>query len=765
MKEDSVKVPLTNVKNVWLLSFITSIAVELCFLEYGLALQDENLTGIWVWIKKTNFNFYFTVLLVFFTSFLISRFLAFCIVKNWKFNLRSDYSLFWKIVTLIGVISVVSLLLNWLFVQIYFEPHPPLVRSLPIATLPMGYILVIGTSGVMLITWAILEHKDCPSALTKYVYSISVVLTFWALYSPNIFVADLHHGVAALESIFNVADLTPFTYTTTGIYGHYGIFFCLPLRIFGCSIENVVALMAIFGCIACVCVLYVIHNLMPRNWMRIMAALASVYHLVIYRGGRNYWQIQPLRIFFPCIFMAYAVYLCKSKVTNYKLKVISGWLLGILAVLWNTESGIFCLFAFVAFLLTECWQEHKWYSKKMWCIYAGAIVFIIFAILGSVAILNIYNLICGGPLVFRTFFFPLQVEEYMIDVLEWDLAWGNYAWVYALVLFFLLLCWGLYHTQWFHKKSNTILYMDMAPAAVLVATLGLLSFSYYANRAAMPNLDICFPMAICAIALIIGKLWPQFTGKKIISFEISCKKTGVTVCLLALFALSIQLLYTPVPMKEKDEVGAQSTISLRQEAGRLRNTIPENTYGMGYGISIIYHILGWDNYGHFRDVSDLGVGGNDALNEMVKSTLQQDSFLCNNKNLSRTIRKRVLKKDWHYQLEASIMIQGTEYLYYVRRPYVVSAKVDKDNTAIYFTFRDDDVYTSIKATVGNEKSEKKDWQWVSLNKNEKGIWEGHINLHNSAEAEKYVVQFYSLDEYVPDYLTETSVEVAAMPTD
>ena len=667
---------------IWILSFLTSVIALLCFLRYGLVHEGKSWSGIWLWIKKTNLNFYFTLLLVFFGSFMISRFVYFHIIKEPKFDLTLKHPILGKIVASIIVAGVVILLLNWLFIQEYFEFPSRAAQRSPITNIPLGYIIVITVTGAALAIWAIRERKDCASFLVKYVYVLCVALTFWGLYFPNIFVADFHHGIAAIESIFNVADLTPFIYDTTGIYGHYSIFFYVPLKLLGCDIETVVALIALCGCIACTCILYVIHNLMPLNWMRIMAALASVFNIVIMRIS-NYWQVQPIRILFPAIFMAYAVYLCKKKMMSppegenhtsgySKLRAVSvkkcavPWFLGVLAVLWNTESGIFCLLAFVAFLVTDYWQTYKWYEKKMWYIYASSVVFVISAIIGSVAALNIYNLICGGPLVFSTFFYPLQVEQYMTDALEYDLVFGNHVWIYVLILFFLLLCWGLYHTQWFCKNNQDHTW-SMAPSAVLTASLGLLSFSYYANRAAYSNLDICFPMAICANAFIIGGLWPQFVGRKIISFDISCKKACVIICLLVIFGLSIQLLYAPIVMKDRYESGSQSTIALRTEVAQLRKIIPENTYGVGYGISIIYHILGWDNYAHYRDVSDLRIDGKGTLNKIVKSILEQDSFLCSTyTSRSTAIIQGVLSADPYYQLEATITIQGRDYQYYVR---------------------------------------------------------------------------------------------------
>lgn len=757
MKKNEADLNTISIKHIWILSFMFSTIVLLLFLRYILQLKKENLTGILFWIKSSNFNLYFVILIIFLLSFLVGRFVFFHTPKWGRYLSGKLENAICKAAYIILVAGFLFLLLNWLFVQQYFE-FSSSANSLPISTVPLGYILVIFVIGLALVIWVIRENKDCSPNFVKPVYALCLVLIFWGLYIPNFFVSDYYHGVAAIESIYNVADLTPFTYLTTGIYGHYGIFFYVPLKLVGCTIESVVALMALSGCVAYASVLYVIHNLMPRNWLRIMAAIASLFVLVI-RRSVDYWQVQPIRVVFPSIFMAYAVYFCKSKYPNYKVKVLFGWLLGVLAVLWNTETGFFCVVAFVAFLLTDYWSKYKWYEKKMWPLYIGSIVFIVSAVVGAVVLLNIYNLICGGPLVFRTFFFPLLVDRYMNESIRYDLVWGNHAWIYVLLMFFILFCWGLYHTQWFRKNSEQM--WNMAPAAVLTGVLGLLNFSYYANRAAFANLEIVFQIAICANTFVIAGLWPQFIERQVISFDVSCKKAGVTVCLIVLFGLSIQLLYAPVRIKERHENGYQSTISLRKEINQFSKMVPENTYGIGGGISTIYHILGWDNYGHFRDAPDLTIGGETyVLDKVVEDTLQNDSFVLGTS--SAKILNKVLENDWHYQLEATISIQGKKFQYYVKKPYAVSAKVDEENALIQFTFRDDDIYSSIIVTLWNAEDGQDSLDWISLQKNENGIWEGNIDFQSFPRTGNYIVEFYSDMENSSNPIIATSVEVTTL---
>ncbi len=53
----------------------------------------------------------------------------------------------------------------------------------------------------------------------------------------------------------------------------------------------------------------------------------------------------------------------------------------------------------------------------------------------------------------------------------------------------------------------------------------------------------------------------------------------------------------------------------------VSESIPYNTYGVGTGISVIYHLLGWDNYEHVTDFSGLTVAGDDAIYLIVDEIL------------------------------------------------------------------------------------------------------------------------------------------------
>ena len=59
---------------------------------------------------------------------------------------------------------------------------------------------------------------------------------------------SIYDNTSITETIYNVYDMVPFDYNTSSLYGHYGLFFLLPLRILGrATPEKVVGLLACAG--------------------------------------------------------------------------------------------------------------------------------------------------------------------------------------------------------------------------------------------------------------------------------------------------------------------------------------------------------------------------------------------------------------------------------------------------------------------------------------------------------------------------------------
>lgn len=651
-----------SLKTVALLSFVAAVIVCLGFAGHVLNLHAEEYEGIMAWIKDSNIHFYFLMLLLFAVTFLGSR-IVFIFLKPTEDETGRIYDLSFRkqsVMVAMPVIFVFAFLLHWFCMEQYTE-FPYSAAARPLLLIPVGMAVSVIVGGILMAFYMTVKKRDISDFSLYLVYVICLILCFYSLYYVNIFKADFHHGIAVLESIYNVCDLVPFTQATTGIYGHYGLFFILPMRMSHGSPYMAAWLLAFSGCIMTAASFYVFHSYLPKNWLRAMMACASIFVIAVFRGG-NYWQVHPIRDMFPALLCAYICMLQnKKKEIQHTKWIWMGYLLVSLAVLWNTESGLFCLVAFSAYRIVQQLQEYPWYKKRMILLYIRVILSGVGCVLAGIGYVNAYNLFCGGKLIFRAFFFPLFTESYMDGIIRYDMQWGNHAWIYVFVLFAAVMAWGIYHTRLF-KRAGAVMCKD-APAAVVISMLGLLSFSYYVNRAAYANLTVCYCYALFANALVIKETWAAFDRwNRQVRLEELGRKASAVIAIAIVTILGVQLPLSSMRLADYHSSEVCSTEGIEEELSALEQSIPQNTYGVGKGISVLYHMLDWDNYAHVRDFSDFWIGGDAAADEVIEEVRQQDGFLMSGNDVS--LLTRLFAIDPFYSLVGTYRIQEHDFYYY-----------------------------------------------------------------------------------------------------
>lgn len=483
----------------------------------------------------------------------------------------------------------------------------------------------------------------------------------------NFYNGDLHHGVAYLESVYNVYYGVPYNRITMGIYGFYGLLLAPVLHLFGGSVLPLMVTMALLECLVAALCVYCVWSLVEENWFRVLALLMCCLSTISMRP-RNYWQVQPHRVLWPLILVAFLLYLLKKDAWK-KRDTLLGYCLCTVAVVWNVESGMFCGIAFAAACMVRDWQRRVWYSPKSLLKLLLHICCVIAIVAAAILIVNGYNYLCGQREWFlKDFFFPMFESSYVSGSLEVDMPVGNHAWVYVLVLFGALLLCALYMTSFVCDKPDAATAeAKLAPAMMAVAMLGLCNFSYYANRAAYRNLDIILQLAGIATCM----LW---RGVRSNLFQRSgtredCVKTIISyVSTVLVITLSIEAVLFSAPLLlRKLMYQHYDTRGYKQACMQLQETIPENTFAFGGGIAMMYAELGWDPVGHYRDASDYRVGGGEPIGVIVKDAVQQESFavyLLTGRE--EEVLERILTEEPDFRLEKEVELNGKTLQYYIR---------------------------------------------------------------------------------------------------
>ena len=248
------------------------------------------------------------------------------------------------------------------------------------------------------------------------------------------------------------------------------------------------------------------------------------------------------------------------------------------------------------------------------------------AVLGAIGLTNLYNLACGGAPIFKVFFYPLYSSNYMDGSIGYPLELGVRPWVFVLLLMLAVLAWSLFQTTAIGriaKKEN------IAPFAACLSVLGLVSFSYYANRSAWMNLEICLPEALLCLCFPLQALTDgEGLRKKLGGLYCTAAQSVGLAVLLVLCVLTAQLPGGVMNTVILQERGAFSTRGIYAEVENFSANIPDNTFAVGRDVGIIYHAAGWDNYGHYVDAADYGVADTEKLLPHILAELKaQPSFV------------------------------------------------------------------------------------------------------------------------------------------
>ncbi len=335
-----------------------------------------------------------------------------------------------------------------------------------------------------------------PSAMMAF-YGMLTLLIGYNFYTPEVFLRnepDRLHMNAYFNSIYNVLHGSPYTETTTSIYGHYGILYKLPMKLLGGDLIDFILLNTLVGALSFLAAFLALHFIVKNDLLRITGAVALSFPVLAMRSG-IYWQLWPHRVLFMCLMLCYMAFCVRYKKLN-RLSCILGYGIVFLGILWNTESGLFCGAAWAGFWILKslCRKENK-ALNRLSCILGYGIVFlgilwntesglfcgaawagfwilkslcrkenkapyvirtvflhisgIILSFLGAWGIVEIYNLANGGTIMgIREFLFPLLQSSYMDDLLRVDLPDFASAYMSVIALLFLACAWGISH-MWF----------------------------------------------------------------------------------------------------------------------------------------------------------------------------------------------------------------------------------------------------------------------------------------------------------------------------
>lgn len=553
--------------------------------------------------------------------------------------------------------------------------HPYLTRSLSTYYMDGQYesiirvvidVLIIVLAGGLyyFLSKKIGETKGRKHNLTL-LYLVIAVNAGWFFYMPNCYKMDLWHYNAYFHSIKRVLDLAPYSAANTGVYGFYGIL-CAPLvKLMGGSVVEMAIVVSVLISISVLCLCYVMDNMLDKTLFKILGTIGITTFMVWGRAG-GYCQAFPHRLFFVSIILAYIVWIKKNNRTNVIWKII-GVILCALSVVWNFETGIACLAAWIGSDVVFILQKDSLKSRSCLLEIGSDILQAPIALALAYVIVNLYNVCVGGEwLTVSECLFPLTgTRNGYMDFLVIHLPKGVNPWLFSVGILLIAMGLVLSRTSLCGCAEENLKMVFLAACTIAA----MVQITYYINRSADILLWLILPvfsiiMAFLSEHILLSKIWSAsvFGNGVLRSFGVW------TMASLGMLGMLLVIKY--VPMYREQSIMREME-SFKAFAAEVQEKIPEGTLGIGVGVDEIYSYLGWENGYYGIDFPDylISEAGYDYLLNLL---MESDALFVNDYDINTVYYN--MGQDigpWlaTHDILVNIPYGDYEYRYYVKKNY------------------------------------------------------------------------------------------------
>lgn len=466
---------------------------------------------------------------------------------------------------------------------------------------PLWFTAVSGIVVLVSVFLALSRESDS----RKYAY-IGLIVLFgmfwgWEEAAVNTFADasvgsayNIFHTSAYIDQIFNVYHGVEFQGGLTDLYGHYGLFFWLPLKLFGGTTRTIAAVIGIMGMLTFVFAMSSFCMVVRSNVVRLFTIITAGLAGICVDLESIYWQNYPHRLFFAALTLFLITTLCRKR-ARMRWLLVCGIILTSLSVLWSTECGLICCLMWTSFLLLRYFQEHAFSVRGIGAAVLLLLAGIVLPVLIAFGMTNAYHVLHGGGVLAFKEFFGLVNGDYL-GVLSTELEWGNLKYLHQVFAFIICLFWGALHNKIFGLKEQE----GKACYAAGLSIVGIGLSLYYVNRTlagdALPNLFFA-----CALGLILSGVSDTLKNVKDRAGIRTVSVYGVCKLFVGMWAVWMMFICVTDGAADysvytkKYESGAYDYTQVKKMAKDIRRHVPKDTWSTGIGSSALYFELGWEN--------------------------------------------------------------------------------------------------------------------------------------------------------------------------
>lgn len=483
-------------------------------------------------------------------------------------------------------------------------------------TIPRFIYFAVMAMGVALAAMLI-RKKMAGNKWIRAVFAGAIAfLQAWFLYAPNFFkdsFGNFDHMDAYTNSIINALDYAPIGPHSVSIYGRYGIFYMLPVKLLHLTGLNrwvcVTLTIALAGGAVFAAWYWAFSKVIQNDIVYMLAVLAvSVVSTQIFHG--QYYQLLPHRYVSQAAVLAGFVYVCRREgAKGGKSRALRACMWSVVgaSIVWNTETGIICG---IVWMLGSLYLDAVSHGKYRAGSLAKHMAFFAAAVAGAYGFVNLYNFFVGGGIIrFATFCYPLGSQSYLIEKLQYPLSnpWAGY----FLPILLLLGTIGYYFRGIWQVGLD-----DRQVTIVLAAVMGIGVYTYYMNRAVSSNAPIvAFPFTLAAACVIDRGNMPQGTSGFI--RRLSVQQVAGSMCLVVLVSMALASVASfGATLAEKMQT-TYETETLDQFAGEVKGKIPQGTAAFGMATAQLFSYMDLKTGIYIADWEDLdqSMDGKTVINQ------------------------------------------------------------------------------------------------------------------------------------------------------
>ncbi len=489
------------------------------------------------------------------------------------------------------------------------------------------YFVFMSTAIVGLV-YVVLQNKQTFSKKFRvYCAVFFSILAAILSYAPNVFQyesGELWHMHAYMNSIINVFFLNPYNDITSSIYGHYGLIYCPFIKLFGSDLNAIAITIALFTGATYLSAYYVLNKLIRNDFLCLTSMIAVLGTSTTFFGAGQYFQGMPHRCLFPLLTIAFIIW-CQNNIVSKKNMYVLEYILGMLSIIFNLETGLCCVFIMA---LYNCFLSWRRSFKYIALNFLKICAWLILCSGSAYAFVNFYNVLLGGEWnSIQTFIYPINSKEYdMFSILRLPLPDSDTPYSLYIIIFTLAA---------FSSLRN--FFLDNLPKSLdieklIIAISGLSSFVYFINRTAPTNLFISHVQLILLLA-VFSEVF-IITNKEIFSHdsEITVKVLASSLSIFLLGWCAIEGFISMGNAISSRAKGVWETNSLKKDIVDYSHWVPKNVSAFGIGVPEFYFNLGLSTRIHITDWPDMN---NFSLEELNNILAKNSEVIVNKASIKR----------------------------------------------------------------------------------------------------------------------------------